>query len=399
MTGPVQRVPVTVETPEASIQQLSQTAYSALQTGNSGLAKSLFEQITSSGRGDASHWMGLAYATSRLGDPDTALKSVDRALELHPQNLRAILLKADLLKQAGKSRQYLNYYVHALKLAAGIPNLPNDIRQGLERAERVRAAHVDEYRSFLMAQIEAGGFSFHAGNRRFQQSLDLMLGEKEIYYQNPRRYYYPGLPQIQFYEREQFDWIPEMEAQTPAIRKELVEVMKDPSRFSPYVKAGDEHLGRDNQGLADNDDWSALFIWDYGHLAPEVAEQFPATVSALETAPVPRIADQSPMSLFSKLKADTRIPPHNGLLNTRLICHLPLVVPEHCGALRVGNEQRPWVEGELLIFDDSIEHEAWNRSNEERVVLLFEIWRPELNEEERRLVSTTLQAVKAYNEP
>lgn len=388
-----------METSKTSIQQLAQSAYSALRSGNAALAKSLFEQITATGQGDASHWMGLAYATSRQGDNEAALKSVDRAIELHPQNLRAILMKADLLKQGGKSRQSLNCYLYALKLGAGVPNVPDDIRQGLERAEKARASHVDEYRAFLMEQIEAGGFSFHAGNRRFQQSLDLMLGKKEIYYQNPRRYYYPGLPQIQFYERDQFDWAPGIEAQTQAIREELAEAMEDPSRFSPYVKSGDEHLGRDNQGLADNDDWSALFIWDYGRLAPEMAEQFPATVAALESPPVPQIANQSPMSLFSKLKADTRIPPHNGLLNTRLICHLPLIVPENCGALRVGNEQRPWVEGELLIFDDSIEHEAWNSSQEERVILLFEIWRPELNEEERQLITTTLQAVKAYNEP
>lgn len=257
---------------------------------------------------------------------------------------------------------------------------------------------MDGYRSFLMQEIEASGLSFHPGNRRFQQSLDLMLGDKEIYYQKPRRYYYPGLPQIQFYERDQFEWVGELERRTQEIQAEVAAVMEETSRFSPYVKTGDEHLGRDNQGLAGNEDWSALFVWDYGHLVKEIADLFPNTVEALESVPLPNITDQSPMALFSKLSADTHIPPHNGLLNTRLICHLPLIVPENCGALRVGNEKREWVEGELLIFDDSIEHEAWNRSQEERVILLFEIWRPELSEEERQLVTTTLQAVKAYGE-
>jgi aspartate beta-hydroxylase len=388
-----------VNNPNINIQQLSQTGYSALQAGNNSLAKDLFEQIIDTGKAEPSHWMGLAYAVSRLGENKAALDAVDKAIELHPQNLRAIILKADLLKQQGKSRQSLNHYTYALKLAGNAQNIPNDIKQGLERAEKARVGQVGEYRAFLMEQIESNGFSFHAGNRRFQQSLDLMLGDKEIFYQNPSRYYYPGLPQIQFYERDQFDWVTAIEEKTPEIRAELAAVLEDPSRFSPYVKAGDEHLGRDNQGLAGNDDWSALFIWDYGHLVNEVAESFPETVSGLEVAPAPHIIDQAPMSLFSKLSPDTRIPPHNGLLNTRLICHLPLIVPENCGALRVGNEQRPWVEGELLIFDDSIEHEAWNLSDQQRVILLFEIWRPELNEEERQLVTTTLQAVKAYNEP
>ena len=65
------------------------------------------------------------------------------------------------------------------------------------------------------------------------------------------------------------------------------------------------------------------------------------------------------------------------MLNTRLICHIPLVVPGEC-RLRVGAETREVVEGKAMIFDDSFEHEAWNDSNSVRAVLLFEIWRPEL---------------------
>ena len=103
------------------------------------------------------------------------------------------------------------------------------------------------------------------------------------------------------------------------------------------------------------------------------------------------------MALFSRLAPATRIPAHNGLLNTRLICHLPLIVPENCGALRVGNEERPWVEGEMLIFDDTIEHEAWNDSDQVRVILLFEIWRPEISEEERGLITALLKAIKEYS--
>jgi len=174
--------------------------------------------------------------------------------------------------------------------------------------------------------------------------------------------------------------------------------MNDNPRFSPYVKSGDARLGQNNQGLYDNDKWSALFLWDYGRLVTENAALFPQTLKALEAAPIPFIAGQAPMALFSKLAPETRIPAHNGLLNARLICHLPIIVPENCGALRVGNEARSWVEGEMLIFDDSIEHEAWNQSKKERVILLFEVWRPEIDEAERELITTVLQAAAEYNE-
>ena len=103
------------------------------------------------------------------------------------------------------------------------------------------------------------------------------------------------------------------------------------------------------------------------------------------------------MALFSRLKPGTHIKPHNGLLNTRLICHLPIIVPPDC-ALRVGSETRAWREGEMLIFDDSIEHEAWNRSQDDRIVLLFEIWRPEISAAEREALTRIFEVIGTYGE-
>ena len=91
-----------------------------------------------------------------------------------------------------------------------------------------------------------------------------------------------------------------------------------------------------------------------------------------------------PNILFSRLRPGAKIPPHNGMINTRLIGHLPLIIPEDCG-FRVGNSTRTWNVGEAFLFDDTIEHEAWNNSSEDRFVLIFEVWRPELTEAEQRL--------------
>jgi len=103
-----------------------------------------------------------------------------------------------------------------------------------------------------------------------------------------------------------------------------------------------------------------------------------------------------PSILFSLLRPGAHITPHHGFTNARYICHLPLIVPEGC-AMRVGSETRAWTEGRACVFDDSIEHEAWNRNPDKlRVVMIFDVWRPELSEAEQRLVSTMLQAVDAY---
>jgi aspartyl/asparaginyl beta-hydroxylase (cupin superfamily) len=101
---------------------------------------------------------------------------------------------------------------------------------------------------------------------------------------------------------------------------------------------------------------------------------------------------RSPSILFSLLRPGARIPPHTGILNTRLICHLPLVVPPRCG-FRVGNETREWVEGKAWVFDDTVEHEAWNFSDRTRVILLFEVWQPDLTASERDLVSAMFEAI------
>ncbi len=84
------------------------------------------------------------------------------------------------------------------------------------------------------------------------------------------------------------------------------------------------------------------------------------------------------------------------MLNTRLICHIPLVVPSGC-RLRVGAETRDVVEGEAMIFDDSIEHEAWNEGESVRAVLLFEIWRPEISEDEKVALTAMFEAVTGYD--
>ncbi|CAM9453160.1 unnamed protein product [Phaeothamnion confervicola] len=90
-------------------------------------------------------------------------------------------------------------------------------------------------------------------------------------------------------------------------------------------------------------------------------------------------------AFFSTLRAGSAIQPHTAPCNLRLRCHLPLAVPsddpELCG-MRVGDETRPWREGRLTVFDDSYEHETWNRSQGDRVVLLFDVWHPELAQEE-----------------
>jgi len=378
-------------------QKMIQQAVGALQSGNAFQARGLFEKIVQFPDADPTAWLGLAFACAKQDDHDAALAAVDRLLELEPNNIRGNIFKGDHLEHVGNPRGALPYYQIALRLAARSSDHPQDVLEGLQRAQLACRQLEGEYQNFLLKRLSDEGFDLESASLRFRQSLDILFGKADVFYQQPRRFYFPALPQIQFYEREAFDWVESVEAATDAIREELCEVLADASRFSPYLESDGTHLSPSGTDLVDNDDWGAYYLWHYGDKNPDAEALCPAAFRALQSAPQPDIPGQAPIALFSKLRPKTKIPPHNGMVNTRLICHLPLIVPENCGAIRVGNEARPWVEGEMLIFDDSMLHEAWNDSDEERVVLLFDIWRPELTAEERVLVTTVLTAARHYS--
>lgn len=107
------------------------------------------------------------------------------------------------------------------------------------------------------------------------------------------------------------------------------------------------------------------------------------------------IEANSPNAMFSALAPRTQIPPHHGETNVRVVAHLPLIVPENC-LFRVGFEERRWRAGEILVFDDTIEHEARNDSDELRVLLIFDVWNPMLSVAERALAHTVIQAARQF---
>jgi aspartyl/asparaginyl beta-hydroxylase (cupin superfamily) len=225
------------------------------------------------------------------------------------------------------------------------------------------------------------------------ETLALLRGEVPIQLQRPKNLYVPGLPQRSFYERSEFAWAEQLECRTDSIAAEVHALLDaDSGGFAPYLPEGSDRSGgtAPNAHLVGDSSWGAFYLMRGGHVAGN-AERCPATMAALAEVPLPAIEGRSPMALFSLLKAGAHIRPHHGLFNYRLICHLPLIVPDGC-SLRVGNHERRWRKGEMLIFDDSMEHEAWNRSDETRVILLFEIWRPEIGDEDRRALTLLLES-------
>jgi aspartyl/asparaginyl beta-hydroxylase (cupin superfamily) len=325
--------------------------------------------------------------------------AVDRLLAGDPGNLEALLRKGDLRSAAGDDRAAVAFYKRGLSLAAGLSALPMALKPAIERAQAGLARAEGHFARYLEAALAEAGFPRGRRPARFQDSLDLLSGRRQVplQLQQPTSYYYPGLPQRRYYERGEFAWAPAVEAAARAMREELQAFLeRGEAGFTPYVVSDPTRPRTDFHGLTDNPAWSTLYLWEKGAAVAQAVEDFPRTFAAVKDLDMPHIGARAPSILFSRLQAGARIPAHHGVMNARLICHLPLIVPPDCG-FRVGGETRAWREGALLIFDDTVEHEAWNDSESDRIILIFDVWRPELSADERRAVTAMFAAIDGYS--
>ena len=376
---------------------LAQNGVAALSRGDARTARAAFDRVEAAGR--ATHQLRLfqAQACAMLGDRPAAHRALDAVLAEEPTNLYALILRGDLHDGAGDRRAAVSWYQAALSQAPRAGQLPPDLIASLHRVQAAVEEAGLAFRDHLDRHLATASVAPGSGGARFAEALDILTGDAPAYVQQPTSFYYPGLAPRPFFEREDFDWVPALEAAAPAIRDELHAVLMDETALRPYVTAEPGRPAK-RHALLDDPNWSALYLWRNGEAVAENAARCPRTMAALADVPIPRIAGRSPMALFSVLRAGTHIPPHSGMLNTRLICHLPLIVLGPC-RLRVGNTTRTVEQDRVMIFDDSIEHEAWNDTDEVRVVLLFEIWRPDIDPAERTALTALFEAITAYAGP
>ena len=358
----------------------------ALRSGRAAEARALFEQVVGAGRGDASVWVALAYACRDTGDSAAMLDAADGALQIQPNNPRALLIKGDHFLAMGDRRSAATFYRTAMRNAPANP--APDLRTELERAGREIEALAGGFESFVAGRISDP-------SPRFQHSLDLLSGRSRVYLQEPRFYYFPGLPQVHYAPPEATPFLTRVEAAADDIRDELLAVMAEPDLFTPYVEVRENRPNSRQAGMLENADWSAFYLVKDGQPVEANVGRFARTMAAIAEAPLTDIAGRAPSVLFSRLSPGAHIPAHNGLVNTRLICHLPVICPEGC-SFRVGSETRDWTFGKAWAFDDTIEHEAWNRSDEERIILIFDVWKPEITDAERAEIRALFAAIEDY---
>jgi len=344
-------------------------------------------------------WMNLAKAQRLARNDDAERTALEAALAIDQIHLMALIRLAELHERRGELGSATDRWNVALSLLVQIPDPTPQLRQLIDHA----SAFIARRRQALADALDAGlakalSAASERDRNRATAACDMMTGRRDMLPHRCHGFYYPFLPADEFFDPRHFPWLERLEAATPVIRAELQAIMAsaDPG-LAPYIGMPPGTPRNLWSKLDRSPDWSALHLWRDGARIDAVCERAPRTAALVESLPLARIEGRAPAVFFSILKAGKTIPPHTGVTNIRSIVHLPLIVPGDCG-FRVGGETREWREGEAFVFDDTIEHEAWNRSSEERVLLILDCWNPHISEDEQGIVRQIF-AISAAQRP
>jgi aspartate beta-hydroxylase len=368
----------------------------AMQRHEFAEACTLIEEAQRASPADAFILLTLSKARRENGDFEGEGAAIEHALAVDAYFLPALLAKAQRLERLGHGATAAMYFRNAVKVAGPEKAWPDVLRAQLTHAMKAAQAFARESHAHLETVIAPMMSTLSRDQtQRWREAVSIMAGLTEPYRQHANQLYVPRLPAIPFHDRRQFAWAAELESKTSVIREELRAALADEGEdFSPYIALRPGQPVDHWRELNHSARWRHYGLWRNGQ--PDEAHQSRCTETtrALQAVDMADIGGLCPNAMFSALAPHTEIPPHTGETNARLVVHLPLIVPEKC-TYRVGFEHRSWKEGELLIFDDTIEHTARNDSDELRVVLIFDVWNPLLAPEERDLVRALAGAGKA----
>lgn len=343
--------------------------------------------------------LSIAVVLREQGNVEGEFNALESALAAEPYFLPGLLAKGAWFEARGRQRAAATVYRNALKVAPPEPQWSPGLKPTLLKARALVQRVAEELSAFLDARTGATMATLKPQEaERWREAGAIVSGLSPGYPSVSNRLPVPRLPAIPFFDKSMFPWAAAVEARTADIRAELDALLaRQRAEFQPYVAYAPGTPVNQWQELNHSKRWSSWFLWRNGEPLAEHQAVCPVTTATLAAVDMADIGGLCPNVMFSALAPHTHIPPHHGETNARLVVHLPLIVPPHC-SYRVGFERRQWQVGELLVFDDTIEHEARNDSDELRVVLIFDVWNPLLAAGERELVRTVSAATREFHE-
>jgi len=190
---------------------------------------------------------------------------------------------------------------------------------------------------------------------------------------------FSGLTALEWHSPSQFPWTNILNEHYAQIKEEYLSVSNTQS-----------NLERIQSNVSEGGEWNSFYFYNQGRRIDENCKRCPITTRVLESIEPLMSNCGLGYVYFSVIGPGTHITSHCGPTNLRLRCHLPLIVPEGC-AMRVGDTVKRWDEGQCVIFDDSFNHEVWHKGTEgNRVVLLIDVWHPELTDYEKKVIKLLL---------
>jgi aspartyl/asparaginyl beta-hydroxylase (cupin superfamily) len=386
-----------IETHPDDVTALNLAALGALRRKDAQRACALLEHAARLAPQNADTHYHLGRAREALGDLAGALAADEVAARLAPENPHFRLHLALGLERQGEQQRSLLHFARALKDAQSqgqwkdAASTPAALRPQVEQAvSAVRRGQRTLFDQLLEPLVNRYGRS---ALERVINATRIYIGEQQPVYANSRQratfFFIPGLPPSVYFDRRLFPWIPDYEEQYQEIRRELEALL--PSHRGKERVFGDDALESENLD-GSNPSWTGYYFFRHGERRQDNCAACPITAAALDGIELIHIRAHGPEVLHSVFTPGTHLLPHRGVTNARAVSHLPMVIPSDC-ALRVGGEERAWREGQTLIFDDTYEHEAWNRSVEIRVVLIADVWNPYLSDVERAAVTDVIAAI------
>jgi aspartate beta-hydroxylase len=392
------------DTPEA----LNFVGMCALSRGDFASAQRDLEHAARINPTEPEIWKNVGIAHLAQHRANAALDAFDRALGLEPMHFAARLHRGAALEQLQRPGEATIAYFGALVAAQERGKWRNDMTTppGLRPAVKHAIEFVErERRKIFMDLLQPLRDKYGATSlTRVEQGLAIYLGDRPANYPDPRQnckfFYVPGLTATPYYPRERFPWHAELEKHTDVIRDELRGVLDQPAGVEPFLGTNDNKLLKEQNlldGTRGEAQWNSFFFHRHGEIFEQNARRCPRTVAILDSLPLVHIRGHAPEVLFSILTPGSHILKHHGVTNTRLVTHLPLIIPEDC-AISVGGVEHAWQEGRCVTFDDTFEHEAWNRSDKVRAVMILDSWHPDLTEAERKAIALLVGGIGDFHQ-
>jgi hypothetical protein len=369
---------------------VAESGVAALRRGDAAAARAAFNRVEAAGRGSHQLRLLLAQACMLVDDRPGATAALERVIATSRPTSTPSSCAATCSPRKGTIAGAVSWYNTALAQAPRAGKLPPDLIERLRGAEaaclRAKAAFETHLERALDGDTDAGP--------RFREAREILAGRAQPQLQQPTSFYYPGLPQQAFYEREEFAWVPALEAAAPAIRGR--------AGGDPRGRSGSRPLCRARSQPADQAACAAR--------RPAVGRVPPAAAGRAGRRPRRPLPgndggtrgdtdapDRRPLTDGAVLGPPSRNPHPAAQRDAQHPADLPFAADRATRLPAEGRKSCSTVERDrTMIFDDSIEHEAWNDGDAVRVVLLFEVWRPELDPRERAALRRLFEAISAY---